>query len=243
MMDNKILLIEYICLLPTEIIFNILRYFTDDQLLKICLVNDKCLIICCDKYMSDNRHWTKMDRYVFFLKLVHQCCSLICNNYKLYLEKELKNDTDIILNYNRIFYTSNIKVNDSIIKTFNNTKMLRFNDNFNLSIDLRLFVRLNILYLGNKYNTPINFINIKSLRYLNIGYSFNKSINKLPDNVEIIILLNHNYDIIINKLPLSIKYIKISKNYSYLNELLYLFQDSNKVHSLVGKYYTVLYIK
>ena len=196
--------------LPPESQINILAQMPEDQLFNMCLVSEEYLNLCLDPFMLTARNWTKMDRYIFILQLLHRCKNQTCKNYRPKFEQELKNDPEFMANYNLVIININIKVTNfkvgnNIIDTLINTSKLTFNDTFNQIIDLRLFIGLRFLTFKDVFNQDITNklpINLKNLK---IGNSFNQPIDlRNLTLLQTLYLRNDFNQDITNKLPIKV---------------------------------------
>ena len=207
--EERLIEIDRLLALPSELQWNILSKMGQTQLLNVCMINSNMLSLCWDPYLATLKQWTKKEFIIFQLKLLANCKYKECQSLKYELNKPLIQDTDFITEYNKVINNAEIiyypgskithsnAVNDPIDILLNTQKIV-FEDEFDQLFDLHYFINITHLYFGNLFNQPIERVvqnTIGSLAYESVlpnsitnlifeeSSYFNQSVDYLPNSI------------------------------------------------------------
>lgn len=199
--------LEYIKVLPVDIILLILCNYNLDE-----------FILCCDKLNINlnNKLTFIFHNYSYENYLKMNCDIKIIKDInilmkKMFYDHQLKYQTNknikAITYFNIHDHYHNDIQSDDIGEIYNNETIIKnllwlhFNDDFN-----------------EKLNNTFNIKCFQNLVSVTFGYNFNQKIDALPDTIKYLTLGN-NFDKIIKKLPSSLIKLTLSCKYQYKKQL------------------------
>jgi len=93
------------------------------------------------------------------------------------------------------------------------TKYIKFNDNYNLIIDVLVDTNITHIIFGNKFNQSVDNLPW-TMEYLGFGYEFNQTLDNLPGSMKkIMFTANSNFNHPLDCLPSCLEYLILPGNY------------------------------